>query len=394
MTPQARVQAAIDLLDEIIAAAVGQGAAADTLIARYFTTRRYAGSKDRRAVRELVYGAIRRSGDRPASGRAAMIGLAQEQPDLFMLFDASPHAPALIAPDEPQASRSVAPKWLLGRLARTVPAEEMPALLERASLDVRVNRLKSSRDVVLPMFPDAAPVTFAPDGIRFPDGTQIEQSSAWAEGLIEIQDEGSQLAALATGAQPGMTVIDLCAGAGGKSLALAAMMENCGRLVAADIDRGRLSRLPERASRAGAGIIETRLMNPQREAAAFADLRGMADIVLVDAPCSGSGTWRRNPETRWRLTPDRLDRLIGVQAHLLGIGADLVRPGGALIYVVCSLLADEGLNQIESFLVEHPGWTAPLPELPAGTVVGHGLMLTPAREGTDGFFIARLCAPC
>jgi len=394
MTPQARVQAAIELLDEIIAAAAGQGAAADTLIARYFKTRRYAGSKDRRAVRDLVYAAIRRCGERPISGRAAMIGLATEQPDLQALFDGSSHAPAPVMPGEPVTERSIVPRWLVDRLARTVPVEDMPALLERAPLDVRVNRLKSNRDAVLPMFPAADPLSSSPDGLRLPEGSQVERSDAWAAGLIEIQDEGSQLAALATEAQPGMLATDLCAGAGVKSLALAAMMGNQGRLVAADVDRSRLSRLPERASRAGATIIETRLLDPNREAAALADLAAMGDIVLVDAPCSGSGTWRRNPETRWRLTPDRLDRLIALQARLLGIAAGLVRPGGTLVYVVCSLLADEGLNQIESFLVEHAGWGAAPLTLPLGHAAGQGILLTPARDGTDGFFIARLQAPC
>jgi 16S rRNA (cytosine967-C5)-methyltransferase len=394
VTPQARVQAAIDLLDEIIAAATGQGAAADTLIARYFKSRRYAGAKDRRAVRELVYGAIRRSGERPVSGRAAMIGLAREQSGLLALFDGSPHAPAPIVPDEPEARRSVAPEWLLDRLAATVPERDMPALLERASLDVRVNRLKSNRDAVSLMFPDVVPTAISADGLRFPDGAQLEQTEAWASGLIEIQDEGSQIAASTTEALPGMVVVDLCAGAGGKSLALAAMIENRGRLIAADVDRARLSRLPARALRAGAGIIETRLLDPGREVAALADLERAADIVLVDAPCSGSGTWRRNPETRWRLTPDRLDRLVALQARLLKVGAGLVRPGGVLVYVVCSLLAEEGLNQIESFVVEHPDWTASIPDLPVGMIMGHGIMLTPARDGTDGFFIARLRAPC
>ena len=394
MTPQARVQAAIELLDEIIAAAAEQGAAADTLIARYFKTRRYAGSKDRRGVRDLIYAAIRRAGERPVSGRAAMVGLARERADLAPLFDGSQHGPAPISLDEPGAKRGIAPAWLVDRLALTVPAAEMPALLERAPLDLRVNRLKAKRDSALARFADAEATPFAPDGLRLAEGIQIEQTSAWSEGLIEIQDEGSQLAALATGAQTGMTVIDLCAGAGGKSLALGAMMGNAGRIIACDVDRARLSRLAPRAERAGVGIVENRLLNPDREMEALGDLRGRADIVLVDAPCSGTGTWRRNPEARWRLTPERLTRLTGLQARLLDLAAGLVRPGGALIYVVCSLLAEEGLTQIDRFLTKYKDWSAHDPDLPVGQDAGHGILLTPAQSGTDGFFVARLAAPC
>jgi 16S rRNA (cytosine967-C5)-methyltransferase len=394
VTPQARVQAAIELLDEIIAAAAGQGGAADTLIARYFKTRRYAGSKDRRGVRDLIYAAIRRAGERPPNGRAAMVGLARERADLEPLFDGSPHGPAELSLDEPQAERGIAPAWLVERLALTVSSSEMPDLLERAPLDLRVNRLKAERDALLARFADAEPTPFAPDGLRLAEGIQIEQTSAWTEGLIEIQDEGSQLAALATGAEAGMTVIDLCAGAGGKSLALAAMMDNAGRIVACDTDRGRLSRLAPRAERAGVGIVENRLLNPDREIEALSDLRAGADVVLVDAPCSGTGTWRRNPEARWRLTPERLTRLTGLQARLLDLGAGLVRPGGALIYVVCSLLAEEGLSQIDRFLTKHKDWSAHDPDLPVGQEAGHGILLTPAQSGTDGFFIARLVAPC
>jgi 16S rRNA (cytosine967-C5)-methyltransferase len=394
MTPQARAQAAIELLDEIIAAAAGQGAAADTLIARYFKTRRYAGSKDRRAVRDLVYGAIRRSGDQPQSGRAALIGLAREQPDLLPLFDGSPHGPAPIIDAEPEAARTVAPLWLIEKLAKTLPPSEMPALLDRAPLDLRVNRLKADRTAVLSTLPEGVATPHAMDGIRMPEGFQLEQSDPWNHGLVEIQDEGSQLAALATKAEPDMLVVDLCAGAGGKSLALAAMMQDRGRIIACDVDRARLSRLQPRAERAGVRIIENRLLNPNREMDSISDLEGMADIVLVDAPCSGTGTWRRNPEARWRLTPDRLDRLTALQARLMDVAAVLVRPGGALIYVVCSLLEEEGMRQIDPFLARHSGWTARPVGLSTGRESGSGIVLTPAHDGTDGFFIARLQASC
>lgn len=394
MTPQARVQAAIDLLDEIIVGARGAGAAADTLIARYFKTRRYAGSKDRRAVRDLVYSVIRRSGERPLNGRAAMIGLAQEAHDIASLFDGSPHAPAPIAEGEPEAPRSIAPAWLVEHLGETMPLAEMESLLGRAPLDVRVNVLKSTRDSLATVLAGSIPTPHSPVGLRLPEGTQIDQSAQWADGLIEVQDEGSQLAALATAATPGMTVIDLCAGAGGKTLALAAMMQNQGRLIACDTDRARLSRLAPRAARAGADIVETRLLDPGKEMTKLDNLTGSADLVLVDAPCSGTGTWRRNPETRWRLTPGRLGHLVALQARLLDLAKALVRPDGSLVYVVCSLLAEEGSRQIDSFLAENTGWVAERPALPAGHPSGSGWLLSPARDGTDGFFIASLKAPC
>jgi len=394
MTPAARVQAAIELLDQVVTAARDGGAAADTLVARYFQTRRYAGSKDRRAVRSLVYRAIRRAGERPESGRAAMLGLAAEDAEISACFDGSPHGPAPIGPDEAVAPAGIAPAWLRTRLEGVLDDAGQAALLDRAPLDLRVNRLKAERAAIASRIPGATPAPYAPDGLRVPEGTRIEGLDVWREGLIEIQDEGSQIAALATGARPSMTVVDLCAGAGGKTLALAAMMAGEGRLVACDTDRARLGRLPPRAERAGARGIESRLLDPGREAAALADLEDAADIVLIDAPCSGTGTWRRNPEARWRLTPDRLDRLVATQARLLEIGARLVRPGGHLTYVVCSLLREEGMAQAEAFLARHPGLRPALDTLPAGTSEGCGWRLTPARDGTDGFFIARFLRPC
>ena len=208
-----------------------------------------------------------------------------------------------------------------------------------------------------------------------------------------MQDEGSQLVGLVVAAKPGQRIVDLCAGAGGKALMLAAAMGNEGALLACDIDRARLQRLAPRAARAGATMIETRLLNPGQEAEQLADWQAGADAVLVDAPCSGTGTWRRNPEARWRLTPDRLARLVDQQRHVLAIAAPLVRPGGALVYVVCSLLDDEGRHQVDRFLTDYSGWTAGPLTLPAGRAHGAGVRLDPARDGTDGFFVARLRAP-
>ncbi|HKX80436.1 MAG TPA: RsmB/NOP family class I SAM-dependent RNA methyltransferase [Novosphingobium sp.] len=389
MTPAARVQAAIEILDLVIDAARRGGPPADRVIADWTRPRRFIGSKDRRAVRELAYQAIRACGPVPVSGRAAMLRLAEVDPSLSALFDGSRHGPAAIGQDETVAVGGIAPDWLEARLAGSgVSGAAAEALLDRASLDLRVNTLKVDRNgLALPL---QAECTLAPQGLRVPAGTAVEQWDAYASGLIEVQDTGSQLACLAVGARPGETVVDLCAGAGGKTLALGAAMANRGTLVASDTDRARLSRLAPRAERAGLAIVETVLLDPGREAQGLSAWKGRADAVLVDAPCSGTGTWRRNPEARWRLTEAGLARYVALQARLLDVAAVLVRPGGRLVYVTCSLLDEEGANQIDAFLTRMPEWGAQPPSLPAGVRRGKGIRITPAQDGTDGFFVASL----
>ena len=393
MTPAARVQAAIELLDAILAAARDSGPPADRLIAEGFRQRRYAGSKDRRAIRELVYGAVRACGPMPGSGRAAMLRLAELDPAMAPLFDGSAYGPAAIADGERPARGGIAPEWLVAALEKSgVGGAEANALLSRAPLDVRVNRLKARRDgIELPVAGEALAV---PDGLRFPFGTNVEQWDAWREGRIEVQDLGSQVACLAVEAKPGETVIDLCAGGGGKTLALAAAMDNRGALIASDTDRQRLSQLAPRAERAGAMVTDTVLLNPGKEMEGLAAWAGEADAVLVDAPCSGTGTWRRNPEGRWRLTEEQLARYAAMQARLLDIAAQLVKPGGRITYVTCSLLDAEGAGQVEAFLSRHPGWQSALPHLPLGRPRGQGIRLTPSHDGTDGFFVACLRSIC
>lgn len=389
MTPAARTQAAIELLDEVIAAAHGGGAAADTLVARYFATRRYAGSKDRRAVRDLVYAAIRRAGEVPASGRAAMLSVAADDPAIAATFDGSTHGPAPIGSADHAAATGIMPAWLAEALSRSgISAQVQGALIERAPLDVRINRAMADPDAVAAL--GGVPVSGLADALRLPSGTNVDRLA----GQIEVQDAGSQIVSLAAQATPGQRIVDLCAGGGGKTLALAAAMAGSGHILATDIDRGRLSRLAPRAAKAGVAIIETRLLDPNREAEALADWNAAADCVLIDAPCSGTGTWRRNPEARWRLTPDRLTRFAAQQRHVLAIGEPLVRPGGALVYIVCSLLDAEGRDQIAAFLRDHPGWRAEPLDLPAGAAHGPGLRLDPLQHGTDGFFVARLTSPC
>ena len=393
MTPAARVQTSIELLDTIIEAARAKGAPADRILADWFRSNRFAGSKDRRAIRELVYAAIRACGTMPASGRAAMLRLAHTDDTIAPLFDGSTYGPRTLVAGEEAAEGGTAPPWLEARLtASGIAGEEAEALLDRAPLDLRVNTLKADRATIT--LPVEAEPTCAPHGLRLAAGTQVEQWSESREGQIEVQDTGSQIACLAVNARPGETVIDLCAGGGGKTLALAAAMDNVGRLIASDTDRGRLSRLAPRAERAGATNIETRLLDPKREFEALGDLEGQADAVMIDAPCSGTGTWRRNPEARWRLDEAELARLTALQSALLDLGARLVRPGGRLIYVTCSLLDEEGAGQFAGFIQRNAAFQRVELTLPAGRLRGNGIRLTPYHDDTDGFFIACATRPC
>lgn len=391
MTPAARLQAAIEVLDEVIVSARDDGPPADSIVTHYFKTRRYAGSKDRRAVRELVFRAIRAVAERPGSGRSAILALRAEDPSLDALFG-EPRGPEALVEGEPVAERGNVPGWLCAEISPLVEPSEWPALLERAPLDLRINAARTSRDAMLAEFDGGQPTPFSSWGIRLPAETRIDDHPAFAKGLVEVQDEGSQLIAAACTPDGADNILDLCAGAGGKSLALAAAAPSA-KILATDSNRARLSRLAPRAERAGARI-ETRLLNPPNELQELSDWRSHADLVLVDAPCSGSGTWRRNPEGRWRLTPDRLARVAEVQNSLLQMAAELVRPGGRLVYAVCSLLSREGASQIRDFLSKRSSWIVEETPIAAGRLDGAGRLLTPGHDGTDGFFVARLVRPC
>jgi 16S rRNA (cytosine967-C5)-methyltransferase len=284
------------------------------------------------------------------------------------------------------------PDWIKAEFSTLVTGGEWPALLERAPLDLRVNAARADRDELLHEFEGAVPTPLSPWGIRLETDSRIDDHPALAEGLVEVQDEGSQLIALACNPRPNQHVLDLCAGAGGKALALAAVAPGAA-ILATDSNRSRLSKLGPRADRAQARI-ETRLLNPPNELQELADWWSHADVALVDAPCSGSGTWRRNPEGRWRLTPARLDRLVALQKQLLDTAAELVRPGGSIVYAVCSLLSREGAGQIEDFLNRRSSWIVEETPIPAGRLDGAGRLLTPGHDATDGFFVARLVRAC
>jgi 16S rRNA (cytosine967-C5)-methyltransferase len=380
----------MDLLDEIIIAARENGASADNIARKFFASRRYAGSKDRRAIRDLTWDAIRRFGERPQNARSAFAAMADRDAGLADLFDGSSYGPALLQPSEPRAKGGFLPEWILPHLSPLVTEAEREASLDRAPIDLRVNTLKATMADIVMQLPEAEQVMHAPNTCRLPTGFSIEQHPLMLDGKVDIQDLGSQVISSVCGASAGMTVLDLCAGAGGKTLALAADMCGEGKLTASDTNRARLDQLMPRAARAGATNIEPRLLNPGNEHAMLSDLRAKCDIVLVDAPCSGSGTWRRNPETRWRLNEKRLQHVVIAQAKLMDIAAEMVAPGGHLVYAVCSLINAEGIGQVDRFLNDNKGWRSTKIAVPIGRTQGAGILLTPMHDNSDGFFMARL----
>lgn len=382
MRDPARLEAAIEILDAIIAAARDDGAAADTIIARWFAEHRFAGAKDKAAIRELVWAAVRFSAERPLSGRAAMLGLAAaERPALLALFDGSQHGPAPVAEGEAAARPSLVPAWLMPQWQARFGADwerQAEALVGRAPMDLRVNPARADAAAVAAAL-GAVPIAGLPNGLRLDAGMALDRHPLFLEGAFEVQDAGSQRVAAMAAARPGEHVLDLCAGAGGKTLALAADMKGEGRIIASDTDRGRLRAMAPRLVRAGvADMVQARLLDPGREAEGLADLAGAADLVLVDAPCTGTGTWRRNPELRWRLTPARLERLLAVQARLIAIGLAAMKPEGRLVYAVCSVLEAEGVGQVDAAARQ---W---------GLRVVEQRALSPADDGCDGFFVASL----
>jgi 16S rRNA (cytosine967-C5)-methyltransferase len=425
MTPAARIAAAIDLLGEIEAAT---NRPADAVANDFFRARRFIGSGDRRAVSERAWRVLR--GRRrlgwwlgSAPNTARLLTAASLLLDGWSLaglrdaysggrFSAAALDPAETAilrkieghtwahPDMPDAVRLELPDWLLpayqSRFGAALEAE-MTALAEEAPLDLRVNPLKATRAEAQAALAaegwDARPTQYSPWGLRIEGRRPITTGPTFQQGLVEIQDEGSQLVALMVGAEPGMRVVDWCAGAGGKTLALAATMQNRGQIIACDVSAARLEGAVRRLRRAGVHNVERHLLSsgdkwPKRRAGSF-------DRVLVDAPCTGTGTWRRNPDARLRLRQSDLTELTSKQAAILDTAQSLVRKGGRLVYATCSLLEEENEAQVSAFLARHPGFqTLQLPQAwplasPAPNA-GDFLSLTPARHGTDGFFAAVL----
>lgn len=424
MRPGPRLSAAVEILDEIAKGAQ----AADRVLQGYFRSRRYAGSGDRTAVTERVWWILRHQGGLAwkmgggpqVSSRSLVLASLVVRDGLEMaaiaaLCDGSPHAPAPLTLDESDrlvAAAGPAPEWvalnlpeaLLPAFRRRYGADLAPAVAAldgRAATDLRVNVLKASRAALASQLAgdgiSTEPTPLSPWGLRVVGRERLVEGEAFAQGLIEIQDEGAQLASLLVGAQPGMAVLDFCAGAGGKTLALDIAMAGQGRLVAADNDGRRLSRLAPRLARAG-GRVETHVLEGPGDPWLAAEA-GRFDRVLVDAPCSLTGTWRRHPEVRWRLDPAQVARLATLQGELLDQAGALVKAGGWLVYATCSLLMEEDEDVVAAFVARSGGrfvvvdpavaWAAAgLPG--AAPVSGPGLLLDPWRHGTDGFFMAVL----
>ena len=432
MTPGARLAAAIDVCGLIWSST----APPDAVARHYFRGRRYAGGGDRRAVVAIVFDLLRRHArldwwirranlvpdDRKRVLANLLLADGLDHLSAARLFAESTHAPgpfgdgdtALAAALEgqsldhlemPPATRLECPQWLYPDLLalwgeRT--EAELAALNRPAPVDLRVNIARADRLSVTTRLGEegliAEPTPYSPWGLRLAPGSRLEGTAVLAEGSAEVQDEGSQIAAALVDAQPGMTVIDLCAGAGGKTLALGALMatDGClrGRLVAADIDRSRLAPLAERLKRAGLSGVETEALADHGPV--LTSLSDMADRVLVDAPCTGSGTWRRRPDLRWRLGPESVTRHAALQDGILDRAIALLRPGGRLIYVTCALATQENEERIARLLAAHPEMAVvPAEEiwngataLPAAAVPF--VRLSPATSGTDGFFCAVL----
>jgi len=422
MTPAARIQAAIEVLDDIDV----REAPADRITASYMRARRYIGAKDRRAILARVYDVIRnrealdwwlaRAKAEPSARLRllAYVALDAADGDAAALFTGTGHGPALLSDAERRIAAALAgqtlyaegqpprvlancPEWVARLLARRFGLDfraEAGALNDEAPFDLRVNLLKTTRERALQKLAShgitGEPTRLSPWGIRVPARKPVAGLAAYKNGLIEIQDEGSQIVALLTDARPGQFVVDFCAGGGGKTLALAAMMANKGALAALDVS-ARLNAAAPRFARSGAKIISARRITGGD--LWLAENAGKADRVLVDAPCTGVGAWRRDPAARFRLTRAELDRLTALQREILDRAARLVRPGGRLVYATCSLLAEENEDQAAWFAETHADftllpaaeiWNEPAP-VPAE---GPYLVLTPARFGTDGFFAA------
>jgi 16S rRNA (cytosine967-C5)-methyltransferase len=429
MTPAARLSAAIEVIADIDSR---RRPAAETL-KDWGTSHRFAGSGDRAAIAGLVYDGLRRRASAAQvmgadTARAILIGMLRLERGLDVaaierLADGGRFAPEPLEEAERHALANASlagapahvvgdyPEWLDVHLARAFGeerGEEGAALARRAPLDLRVNVGKAPRDAVVADFADYGPkpTQWSPWGVRIqvPAGAKspaIQSEPAFLDGRVEVQDEGSQIAALMTGAVPGETVIDLCAGGGGKTLALAAMMAGRGRLVATDLDKRRLAPIHERLTRAGVTNVDVR--TPRLANDVLADFHDGADLVVIDSPCTGTGTWRRNPDAKWRMRPGALEQRVKEQVEVLDRAVSLVKPGGRLAYITCSVLREENADQVAAFIARHSEFAVTPPAAlaealgdqadgfrAAALVSEFGLQMTPRRTGTDGFFVTVL----
>lgn len=437
MTPAARYQACIALLEKIGQAAIPM----DSATGDWLRFRKYIGSKDRADIVERIYAIIRAQArlgwhlaranhqDTPRARIIAYAALGEgaDESRLNALFDGGKYAPEVLteaervlirsltppldSPDMPEAARVECPpryEPALRALWGENFAGEMAAMMNPATLDLRVNLRQTDRDKARASLAadkvETDPTPFSPWGLRVRGKAFLSTTQAFRDGQIEIQDEGSQLVALLCAPRAGMQALDYCAGAGGKTLALAAAMNNKGRIVAMDTEAGRLNKARTRLRRAGvADIVEIRPLSDEKQRRWLKRQKGTFDAVLTDVPCTGTGTWRRNPDMRWRDYGPGLEDLLPVQAEILGRVAHAVKPGGRLVYATCSLLPEENERQIEAFLSAHPEFSIlPLAEAwkdlfsdpatppPPPPCDGPFLRLSPSRHNTDGFFAAVL----
>ncbi|MDX2074763.1 MAG: RsmB/NOP family class I SAM-dependent RNA methyltransferase [Alphaproteobacteria bacterium] len=435
MTPNARIQISIDLLDEILQSWNSEKRIpADKIIDRFFRSQRFIGSKDRAYVGELVYWVLRNLAMMrficPAAahlGEGRMLILAaliyRGEYTLATLRDAcdgSKYAPHTITPNEkellsykapgepPSHVRLNYPEWLEPELKKSLKGEfeeALAALNEQAATDVRVNTLKTTREELLASLNaqgfscEAAPTS--PVGIRLKKRAPIFTAPEFKDGHFEVQDEGSQMVAGLTDAKPGMKVIDFCAGAGGKTLAIAAQMKNKGRLLAWDVSEKRLKQIKERLKRAGVDNVQTHVLESENDGFVKRH-KASADRVLVDAPCSGTGTWRRNPDLKWRFTQADLDEVVTLQESILQSASRLVAPGGRLIYATCSILSCENDRQVEKFLENNDNFRVVCAKKIWDNIGIESKManrddaavsylsVAPHQDGVDGFFAAVL----
>lgn len=429
MTPAARISAAIEVLADI---QTRRRPASDAL-KDWGLSHRFAGSGDRAAIAGLVYDALRRRASSlylmgEETPRANVLGMLKLERQLdadgvAALFSGARFAPEPLNDNErsrietgsldgaPPHIAGDYPEWLDVSFAAVFGegrAAEAAALASRAPLDLRINTLNADRDAVAAELKEykAEPTPWSPLGLRIrvaPDAKSpaIQSDPTFIKGEIEIQDEGSQIAALLSGARAGEQVVDLCAGGGGKTLALAAMMDNSGQIFATDNDKRRLAPIHARLERAGVRNVQVR--TPRGSADGLDDLTGAIDLVLIDAPCSGTGSWRRNPDAKWRMRPGALEIRQRDQRAVLDRAAPLLRPGGRIAYITCSVLDEENGGQIRDFLNRHPGFSVEKPDVVAAAlgergyqfakaalISAEGLLMTPRRTGTDGFFVSIL----
>ncbi len=428
MTPAARVAAAI----EIVGALETRPRPAGDALKDWGLGHRFAGSGDRAAIASLVYDTLRKKASAAylmgeATPRAIVLGALKlarglDADAIAKLCDGSRYGPPPLTEEErarlagsldgaPPPVAGDYPEWLDAELAKTFGDEraaEGAALAARAPLDLRVNTLKVARDKAKAALAhlNAEDTRWSPAGLRVPPNDQGRQPPVTAEGAFhkgwfEVQDEGSQVAALLTGAAPGEQVLDLCAGSGGKTLALAARMENRGQIFAHDADLRRLAPIHDRVKRADAHNVQVRA--PKGTTDVLADLEARMDLVLVDAPCTGTGVWRRHPDAKWRMRPGALEQRVKEQAALLDQAARFVKPGGRIAYVTCSVLDAENGAQVRALVSRHPEFALVPPTEVArglgerGMILAkaalaseQGLLLTPRRTDTDGFFVSLL----